>query len=154
MPDKPRIFLDSGALLAALWPDHAPARAILRLGEMGAFQLLAGKAVLLEVEAVLREYAPQALPDLAFTLDQCGLQVSPPPDPVLSRACLKLVPQRDATIVAAAWTAQASYFVTLEYATLVTNMALRGLAPFEPGTPADCLKWWRQRLTSRLIAGN
>ncbi|MCO6451149.1 MAG: PIN domain-containing protein [Caldilineales bacterium] len=153
MPDRPRIFLDSGALLSGFWPGDEAARGLLRLGELGAVQLVVDGAVLGEVEAVLRQYAPRSLSDLAFTLDQSGFQIVALPDPVLVRACLKLVPERDAAIVAAAWSAQVSYFVTLEKSTLVHNVPLRGLAPFEPGTPADCLRWWRQQLVRRFAGG-
>jgi hypothetical protein len=51
-------------------------------------------------------------------------------------------------IVAAAWSTNVDYFVTLDRQHILDNPALRTAVPFPIGTPGDCLNWYRAQLIS------
>lgn len=146
--DKERIFLDTSALFAGVWSEQGGARMLLKLGEARAVHLLVSADVLAEAEAVLRRKAPDALGLFALLLDRSRVEaVSAPHTDVMEQSGTLVAHSGDAAIVAAAWSAGANYFVTLDRKHLLHNAALRAVAPFAIGTPGDCLAWYRARLS-------
>jgi len=145
---RPEVFLDTSALFAGLWSAEGGARMLLTLGEAGAVKLVVSAQVLGELEGAVRRKAPELLGQLAWALDRCRLEIAPPPPgAALARGRLLVGQAGDALVVAAAWSAGVEFLVSLDRPHFLENRALVAAAPFQIGTPGDCLAWLRERLS-------
>lgn len=145
----PDVFLDTSALFSGIWPATGGARMLLKLGEAGAIKLWLNSQVLTEIEGVLRRKSPQSLGGLALLLDRSQISPLPPGSEEQIAACDAIVNyQPDAVVLAAAWTAEIDYFVTLDGKHFLKNQRLHNTAPFTIGTPGNCLAWYRNQLSS------
>ena len=144
MAARINLFLDTSALFAAIWSAQGGGRQLLKLGEAGAVDLWASSQVLTELENALRRKYPEWLGLLALLLERSRLQVTLPPSEAAIAQCGALTAYApDAHVLAAALTAGADYFVTLDKQHFLENSAVltAGLLPM--GTPGDCLAWLR-----------
>ncbi|MBC7264810.1 MAG: type II toxin-antitoxin system VapC family toxin [Chloroflexi bacterium] len=143
-----KVFLDSSALFAGIWSVEGGARMILKLGEAGAIRLLVSPQVLAEAEGALRRKAPDALGLLAMLLDRSRAEIVPLPTAEVVERFQPITNHRgDAQVLAAAWSAAADYFVTLDREHFLNNPVLKGAVSFPVGTPGDFLAWYRERLS-------
>jgi len=147
MPRKYRVFLDSSALFSAIFSSKGGGRLILRLAEGGVLEVLLSRQVLTETERSLRKKAPELLGYYTLLLDRVkALIVADPPPPEVER-CATLVPHpADALVLAAATSAQADYFVTLDRRHFLDVPGLAEQAGLPMGTPGDFIAWYRNRL--------
>ncbi len=139
-----KVFLDTSVIFAAILSPGGGARMVFRLGEIGYLQLMAGKRVLNECEAVIRRKAPHTLPELAILLDVVKLTVTPEAsNENLERARLLVSYPPDALILAEAIQANPDWFLSHDHQHLlkVPPDAL----PFQLGTPGDLLNWLKSR---------
>jgi predicted nucleic acid-binding protein len=149
-PSRLRVFFDTSTLFAGVWPETGGARMLFKLAEAGNIDLLVSAEVLMEAEAVIRRKAPNNLPFQSLLLDRARVNVVPAAAAEILQQCQVLVSDpADVVIVAAAWAAQADYFVTLDRRHLLGNVSLEAAAPFPIGTPGDCLAWYREWLIAR-----
>lgn len=126
---------------------------LLRLGEAGAITLLTSGLALKELEAAIREKAPQSLGALALLLDRARLSVVGSPEENHRLEARALVDHPgDAIILASALGQEVQFFVTLDQKHFLGNERLSAGLPFQIGTPGECLEWIRGRLR-RLSAG-
>jgi len=126
---------------------------VLRLGEVGAVQIVVNPQALAELERTLRSKAPHALAPLAVLLDQLRVEVAPEPGGAVLATCRALVGHSgDAMILAAAIAAAADYFVTLDRQHFLDNAKMRQAVPFVVGTPGDFLAWFRNRLAAMVTS--
>lgn len=145
MNPDPRIFLDSSVLIAGAWSPSGGSRELLRLGAMGAIELLVSPLVLHEVEAVLRRKAPDLVGEMALLLERSGVQVVNARDAQVVARCTELAGHAgDGRILADACSGEPDYFVTLDKRHLLDD-AVAGQMPFPIGTPGDCIAWLRNR---------
>lgn len=144
----PRVFLDTSALFAAIWPPSGGGRMLLKMGEARAVDLLVSAQVLTEIERALRRKAPERLGALALLLDRSGvLVVEPASSATLSKVNRYLDYVPDAMILASAIDAQSDYFVTLDKHHFLGNEEVMRAVSLEIGTPGDCLAWFKHNLT-------
>ncbi len=116
---------------------------VMRLGEVGYLQLLMGKQVLKECEAVIRRKAPQTLPDLAKLLDAVGVIVTPEANKAnLERAKSLVSYLPDALILAEAIQANPDWLLSHDQQHLL-KVKTEGLS-FRVGTPGDLLNWLKK----------
>jgi predicted nucleic acid-binding protein len=149
MTPATRLFLDTSALLAAIWSEEGGGRMVLRLGEAGAVQIVVSRQVLAELERTLRNKAPHALASLAVLLDQLRVEVASEPGREVLATCRELVGHPgDAMILAAAIASPVDYFATLDRHHFLDLAAMRQAVPFVVGTPGDFLVWFRGRLAA------
>lgn len=144
MVTRNRVFLDTSALFAGIWSATGGGRMLLKLGEVKAVQLFVSPHVLTEIENVLRRKAPVFLGALTLLLDRSRVHIVAEPSPDLleqSKALVHYPP--DAQVLAAAWSANVEYFVTLDRQHFLNNEHMRRTVPFLVGTPGDCLTWYR-----------
>lgn len=144
--DKPRVFLDTGALFAAILAPESGARAVLRMGEAGLISLWIGRTTLQEADRILRRKAPETRLDLARLLEAANAQVAPQPN-VAALARVASVPAdvRARYVLAEALAAEANYFVTLTPQHYRQGGPADAL-PLRLGTPADFLQTLRAEL--------
>ncbi len=145
---KPDLFLDTSALFAGVWSAEGGGQHLLKLGEVDAVQLVVSSQVLVEMERALRKKAPHQLANLAVLLECSGVKVVERPTQSMVETCLHLTGyENDAVVIAAAWSAESDYFVTLDQRHFLGNGPLASALPFPLGTPGDCLAWLRRRWT-------
>lgn len=143
MRPRPRLFLDTSVLFAALLSAGGGARLLLKLGESGLLQVVLGPRVLAELDGVVRRKAPDLRPTVALLLDAAGCEIGPAPDAAQRSEAGRLLSYApDAQIVAEALAADVDYLVSLDREHLVDNRDMDAL-PFPVGTPGDCLGWLR-----------
>ena len=148
MPNRIRVFLDTSALFAGIWSSAGGGRMILKLGESGLIQLLVSSQVLKEIEDALRRKAPDKLGMLTILLDRSNLDLCVNPSREILDACLELVNHPgDVLVVAAVWSANVNFFVTLDRAHFLDNKDLHDALSFPLGTPGDFIAWYRSYLT-------
>lgn len=145
MAAKTRVFLDTSALFAGIWSASGGARMILKLGEVGAIQLVISLQVLEEIENVTRRKAPNSLGALALLLDRSQVEVRHSEGDV---GLVQNLPKHpgDARILAAALDSGVDYFVTLDRKHFLDDSTLREAVPLQMGTPGDFLSWLRSKL--------
>ena len=139
--------MDTSALFSGIWSQAGGARLILNLGEAGALHLLICSQVLAEIDAVLRQKAPEQMPRLALLLDRCQAAVIPPAPAEFLERCHGLTGHAgDAHILADAWAANVDFFTTLDRQHFLENPAFLNILPFPIGTPGDFIGWYRGKL--------
>ena len=144
MRPKPRVFLDTSAMFAALLSETGGSRLLLKLGEAAVVQILVGPRVLAELDGIVVRKVPEVRPAVALLLDAASCEVGPMAGELqleLAGKALSYAP--DAQILAEAMTVYPDYFVSLDREHFVGNPALSHL-PFPVGTPGDCLAWLRR----------
>jgi len=152
MARRTRAFLDTHTLTAGIWSETGGAREVLRLGELRAIQVCVSGWVLQELDRALRRKSPTALSWLSVLLDRCQVRIVPNPDPHALARCATLVSHPgDAAVLAAAWSAEVEYFVTLDRKHFLDQVLLHETAPFPIGTPGDFLRWFRDGLVQQLM---
>lgn len=146
MANRPRVFLDTSVLFAAVLSTEGGSRLVLKLGEAGAISLWVGSRVLQEADGVVSRKAPETRPLLALLLSKAEVMTGSKPDAAsLARARAVVSYAPDAHVLAEALSAEVDYFVTLDHQHFVGNPRA-GTLPFPIGTPGDFLAWLRERL--------
>lgn len=147
MPRKYRVFLDPSTFFAAIFSAKGGACLILKLAEGGGVEVLLSRQVLAEMERSLRKKVPELLGYYTLLLDRVKARIVADPPPSEVERCAALVPHlADAPILAAATSAQADYFVTLDRRHFLDVPDLAEQAGLPMGTPGDFITWYKSRL--------
>ncbi len=142
-PPRAKVFLDTSVIFAAILSPEGGARMVMRLGEIGYVQLMVGKQVLKECEAVIRRKAPQTLPDLAMLLDAVKVTVTPEASEAnieLAKSLVSYLP--DVLILAEAIQANPDWLLSHDQQHWL-KVQTEELS-FRIGTPGDFLNWLKQ----------
>ena len=137
---KPRLFLDTSVIFAAVLSPTGGARKLFLLGEAGLLQLVVGPTVLRECQEVVQRKSPASLPTLAQLLASATLETSQAPTQKqigTAEAYVQYAP--DARVLAEAMLAKPDWFVTHDKEHFLKHRSRIDL-PFEIGTPGDVLQ--------------
>ena len=120
------VFLDSNVLISALIGSahSAPVVLVDWLASSPAAELITGRCCIQEVERNLARKLPQAQPLWNQFVSASGIHIVPCP-----RKSISGINAKDATIVAAAVSASATYFVTGDKGLLVEMRAAKSKLP-------------------------
>ena len=139
-PKKPRIFLDTSVIFAAVLSSTGGARKLFLLGEAGLTQLVVGPTILRECQEVVQRKSPTSLPTLAQLLASASLETSQAPNQKQIDAAEVYVQYTpDARVVAETILAKPDWFVTHDKEHFIKHHSRINL-PFEIGTPGDVLQ--------------
>jgi len=108
-----RVFVDANGLIAGTDSTSGASNAILRLAEVGLFQLVVSRQVLDEAERNLRKKLPRALPNFAAQMTRLRLEIVPDPASHEIAAWTAIIHPSDAPILCAAIKASVDRFLTL-----------------------------------------
>jgi len=114
---KPRVFLDSSALIAAIFSprEDSASRQLLRLGESALVELRVNREVLRDTEYLIRKRKPALLAIFALLLDQSHVEVVADASQKLVELCLEMTGYLpDARVLAAAVECDADVFATYD----------------------------------------
>ena len=143
-----KVFADANVLIAGTSSSSGASSAILRLGEIGIFQLVVSRQVLDETERNLRKKLPHALPNFAVQMARLRLEVVP--DPTLEEISVweRIIAASDAPILCAAVKASVSRFVTLNTRHFTPAVAAQSGLVIQ--TPAQLMTELRDLVTKGL----
>jgi predicted nucleic acid-binding protein len=143
---KPRVFLDTSALLAGLTSPTGASNVILTLAEMELLALVVSKQVLAEAERNLQEKLPEAIPEYQRFLSTCPLErVADPPAGDVAKA-KEIIHPKDDSILMAAKNAQVDYLVTLNRKHSLDDPEVARRSGLRIGAPDGFLAWLREQL--------
>jgi predicted nucleic acid-binding protein len=146
-PKKPRLFLDTSVIIAAVLSPSGGARKLFHLGGAGLMRLVVGPTVLLECQRVVQRKNPTTLPTLAQLLGSGLVETSNAPTSRqvdVARVHVQYAP--DAHVLAEAMLAKPDWFVTHDKEHFLKHRSRIDL-PFEIGTPGDVLQRFMDDLT-------
>jgi predicted nucleic acid-binding protein len=151
MERRPRVFLDTSVLFAAVLSPEGGARMVLKLGEAGLLTLLVGNTVLAEADSVVAREAPETRPRLALLLDAAAVAVGPRPSrKVLRDARVWVAHAGDAAILAEALAARAEWLLSHDKRHLL-GVDASGMG-LKIGTPGDLIASLRESLIVRAVS--
>ena len=143
---KPRVFLDTSALIAGLVSPRGASNLILSLAEAGVITLVVSEEVLIEAERNLRARLPKAIPEYQRFLATCPIERAGPPTGAEVAAAAEIIHPKDAPILAAAMALRVDYLVTLDRKHFLDDPEVAHRSGLRIGTPGDFLAWLRARL--------
>ena len=142
---RPKVFLDSSALIAGIASSKGAAREILRLAEIGLIEAIVSRQVVVEADRNITAKLPECLDDFRNYLETLAPVLAADPS---HRDILRfslLIQPHDAPILAAAVVAQADYLVTWDQKHFMTK-GPRALARPKVMNPGEFLHEFRQLL--------
>ncbi|MEZ4768003.1 MAG: PIN domain-containing protein [Caldilineales bacterium] len=143
-----RIFVDANILIAGADSQSGASNALLRIAEVGLFQLVVCTQVLDEAERNLRRKLPRALPNFAMQMARLRLEILPDPVPEDVRPWEQIIEAKDAPILCAAVASGVDRFVTLNTRDFTPNVAEQSGLVIQ--TPAEFMEDLRQLVTENL----
>ena len=143
---KPRLFLDTSALLAALASPTGAGNMILAFAEAQLITLVVSEQVLVEAERNLQAKLPSAIPEYRRFLTTCPLERVSTPSAADVAIAKEIIHPKDAPILMAAMNAQVDYLVTLNRKHFLDDPEVARKSGLRIGTPEDFLAWLRREL--------
>jgi predicted nucleic acid-binding protein len=140
-----RIFIDANVLIAGADSSSGASNAVLRLAEIGIFQLVVSRQVLDEAERNLRRKLPRALPNFAAQMTRLRLEIIPAPTPDEVAPWTTMIHPSDAPILCAAVKTSADRFLTLNTRHFTAAVAAQSGLLIQ--TPAQLLTELRDLVT-------
>ncbi len=143
-----RVFVDANVLIAGADSTSDASNAILRLAEVGLFQLVVSRQVLDEAERNLRKKLPRALPNFAAQMARLRLEIVPDPTPGEITPWAAIIHPSDAPILCAAVKASTHRFLTLNTRHFTPKVAAQSGLLIQ--TPAQLMAEVRELVTKGL----
>ncbi|HEY77177.1 MAG TPA: PIN domain-containing protein [Thermoflexia bacterium] len=143
---RPRVFLDTSALIAGLVSPGRASNLILSLAEAEVITLVISEEVLIEPDCNLRARLPRAIPEYRRFLAACPIEKADPPDAAEVAAAAEIIHLKDAPILAAAMALRVDYLVTLDRRHFLDDPEVARRSGLRIGTPGDFLAWLRSQL--------
>ncbi len=143
-----RVFVDANVLIAGADSQSGASNAVLKMAEIGLFQLVVSTQVLDEAERNLRKKLPRALPNFAAQLARLRLEILPDPTPEQVEPWKEVIETKDAPILSVAVASSVDRFITLNTKDFTPAVAEQsGLTIL---TPAQFVEEIRQLVVSGL----
>jgi predicted nucleic acid-binding protein len=144
---KPKVFLDTSALIAGIASSKGAAREVLRLAEIGLIETVVSRQVVVEADRNISAKLPECLDDLrSYVGTLAPVLIEDPPARDVKRFS-SLIDPGDAPMLAAASSAGADYLVTWDVKHLITE-GPRALSKPKVMTPGEFLHEFRTLLRS------
>ena len=143
---RPRVFLDTSALLAGLASPRGASNVIIALAEAGLLTLVVSEQVLVEAERNLQEKLPKAIPEYERLLSTCPLERIADPSTRDVAKATGIIHRKDASILVAAKNAQVDYLVTLNRKHFLDDPGVARTSGVRIGAPEDFLAWLREQV--------
>lgn len=147
-PIMRRVFVDANVLIAGADSTSDASNAVLRLAEVGLFQLVVSRQVLDEAERNLRHKLPRALPNFTTQMARLSLEILPDPTPAEVKRWTAIIHPSDASILCAAVKAGVDRFLTLNIHHFTPAVA--GQSGLRIQTPAQLMAELRDLVTQGL----
>lgn len=146
---RPKVFLDSSALIAGIASSKGAGREILRLAEIGLIEIMVSRQVVVEADRNITSKLPECIDDFRNYLETLApVLVTDPSQRDILRFS-SLIQPHDAPILAAAVAAQADYLVTWDQKHFMTT-GPRALTRPKVMNPSEFLHEFRKSMHETL----
>lgn len=143
-----RVFVDANVLIAGADSQSGASNAVLKMAEVGLFQLVVCKQVLDEAERNLRKKLPRSLPNFADQMARLRLEILPDPTVEQVRPWEEIIEAKDAPILCAAVASSVDRFITLNTKDFTQGVEEQGGLTIQ--TPAEFVEEVRRLVTNNL----
>jgi predicted nucleic acid-binding protein len=143
-----KVFVDANVLIAGTDSQSGASNAVLKMAEVGLFQLVVCTQVLDEAERNLRKKLPRALPNFAAQLARLRLEILPDPTVEQVRPWMAIIEAQDAPILCAAVGSGVDRFITLNTKDFTPDVAKQSGLTIQ--TPAEFVEEVRRLVTNNL----
>ena len=143
-----RVFVDANVLIAGADSQSGASNAVLKLAEVGLFQLVVCRQVLDEAERNLRKKLPRALPNFAAQMARLRLEILPDPTAEQVKPWEAIIEAQDAAILCAAVASGVDRLLTLNTRDFTPVVAERSGLTIQ--TPAAFIEEVRRLVTNQL----
>jgi predicted nucleic acid-binding protein len=143
-----RVFVDANVLIAGADSQSGASNAVLKLAEVGLFQLVVCTQVLDEAERNLRKKLPRALPNFAAQMARLRLEILPDPTPEQVKPWEAIIEAQDAAILCCAVVSGVDRLLTLNTRDFTPNVAERSGLTIQ--TPAAFIEEVPRLVTDQL----
>jgi predicted nucleic acid-binding protein len=143
---RPRVFLDTSALLAGLASPTGASNVILTLAEAELLTLVVSEQVLVEAERNLEEKLPRAIPEYQRFLSTCRLEKVADPSGMDVAKAREIIHPKDASILTAARNGRVDYLVTLNRKHFLDDPEVARRSRLRIGAPDEFLTWLGEHL--------
>lgn len=145
--NKPKVFLDSSALIAGVLSSTGAARALLVLSENENIELFINEHVITECERAFARKVPEALPEFRNTIKNSMLKILNDPTAEKVQANLHLIQDpQDVAILLSAQICKADFLITHNRKHFIDDPQVPEKAGLRIGTPGDALEWLREQI--------
>jgi predicted nucleic acid-binding protein len=135
-----RLFLDASVLVAAAGSQRGGSASLLAVCQARDIPLLVSRLVLREAERNIRRKLGEAsLVRFYQLIGRLDLQLVPSPTSRQIDAAAEVVAAKDAHVLAAARTGQATHLITLDRRHFLSDRQKRGMLPINACTPGEFL---------------
>lgn len=143
---RPRVFIDTSALIAGLASPTGASSVILSLAEAQLVTLVVSEEVLVEAERNIQEKLPRAILEYRRFLTACPLEHAVAPSLAEVTTASAIIHPQDAPILAAAMSLGVDYLVTLNRKHFLDDPNVAIKSGLRIGTSGDFLAWFRRLL--------
>lgn len=143
-----RVFVDANVLIAGADSQSGASNAVLKMAEVGLFQLVVSTQVLDEAERNLRKKLPRALPNFAAQMARLRLEILPDPAVEQARLWEAIIEAQDASILCAAVGSGVDRFITLNTKDFTPKVAEQNGLIIQ--TPGEFIEEIRRLITNNL----
>ena len=139
---KPKVFLDTSALIAGIASPKGAARELLRLAEIGLIEIVVSRQVIVEADRNITAKLPECIDDFRAYLETLAPVLIDDPSAREVKPFFSLIHPDDAPVLAAAVLAKADYLVTWDRKHFMTK-GPRALVRPNVMTPGEFLHEFR-----------
>jgi len=142
---KPKVFLDTSALIAGIASSKGAARAVLQLAEIGLIDVFVSRQVIVEADRNIEDKLPEMLNEYRKFMEFLApVLIDDPPQREIKRF-LTLIHPDDAPILAAAVNAAADFLVTWDRKHFI-GKNIHVHSSLKIVTPGEFLRYFRESL--------
>jgi putative PIN family toxin of toxin-antitoxin system len=145
---KPKVFVDTSALIAGIASPKGAARELLRLAEIGLIEVVVSRQVIVEADRNITAKLPECVDDLRVYIETLAPTFIEDPSAREVKPFFSLIHPDDAPVLAAAVAAKADYLVTWDRKHFITK-GPRALVRPSVMTPGEFLHEFRRLMEDR-----
>lgn len=142
---RPKIFLDTSALIAGIASSKGAARAVLQLAEIGLIKVFVSKQVIVEADRNMEAKLPEMVDEFRRFIEFLAPVLVEDPSPEEVRRFSSIINSEDAPILAAAIASGAEHLVTWDkkhFISISKNIQIH--SDLKVVTPGEFLKYFRK----------
>lgn len=140
---RPKVFLDTSALIAGIASSRGAARAVLQLAEIGLIEVSVSRQVIVEADRNIEEKLPEMLNEYRGFIEILSPVLIDDPHQKDIKKFLTVINPDDAPILASAATSGADFLVTWDRKHFIgKNIHIR--SNLKIVTPGEFLKYFRK----------
>jgi len=140
---KPKVFLDTSALIAGVASSRGAARAVLQLAESGLIEVIVSRQVIVEADRNIEEKLPEMLNEYREFIELLAPVLIDDPRQKDVERFLKVINYDDAPILASAVSSGADFLITWDRKHFI-GKNIRIHSNLKIVTPGEFLKYFRE----------